>query len=201
MKKCKATVESGLTVTTASTESALRIRYHTAGLTSSAVEILTEEIRKRQLDTRLIESVEAQNKAYTQEEIDRYCELIRALPCSVTGKSDQRLNATLVVEVKSFIIMTQIKEKIVIASPPALKQANDLAISSSLAFGWWGFPWGIIRTIQAIIVNSRNKKNANREEPSEHLRAFVSANIGQIILMKGDKDKLQYLLKLNKANS
>ncbi|MET0463926.1 MAG: hypothetical protein ABW007_12270 [Chitinophagaceae bacterium] len=171
------------------------------GLTPSAFEILKQEIRRRGLDTWLFDSVEAQSRSYSPQEIDSFCEVIRGLPCPVTGKSDQRLNATLTVEVKSFFILTQITQKIVIASPRALTQANDVAISNSLLLGLWGFPWGPIRTIQAVIVNSRNKKNAKKEEPSEHLRSYVSANIGQILMMKGDKDKLYQLLKMNKANS
>jgi hypothetical protein len=166
-----------------------------AGLTREAYEILKEEIRKRKLNEVLIESVDAQNKTYTQEEIDELCEIIRTLPCPVTGKSDQRLNATLAMEVKSFIFFTSSLHKIIVASPPALKQANDQAIASSLAFGLWGIPWGIIKTIESVIVNSRNKRIARMEEPSKHLRLFVTENIGSIAILKNDRERLSQLLR------
>lgn len=33
----------------------------------------------------------------------------------------------------------------------------------SLLFGWWGFPWGPIRTLQSLVNNFRGGKDVTRE--------------------------------------
>src|ERR1700712_2972438 len=73
-----------------------------SGLTPEAQEVVNQEIKRRNLDPNIAKAVEAQQKNYTISEIDAYCDLIQRLPCPVTGRTSEKLNATLVVEVMSF---------------------------------------------------------------------------------------------------
>lgn len=164
-----------------------------AGLTPEAQEIVKEEIRRRNLSTTIIKGVQAQNKRYTIAEIDAYCELIRDLGCPSCG-SDSKLNGTLLNEVVSIVILTHYEKKVKIACPDCLDKASSGAIAKTAVLGWWGIPWGIVRTIQAISRNISNKRIHHLEEPNKYLRDFVLARIGQLETYRNDKERLRRIV-------
>jgi hypothetical protein len=164
------------------------------GLTPEALEVVKEEIKSRNLDPNIIKGLDAQQKTYTVEEIDEYCELIRSLPCPITGSIENKLNGTMTAEVMSFILFTQYKRKIVIGSPQALDKENNSALIKTVLLGWWGFPWGPIRTIQAILKNVKNQKTNWLDTPNDYLRSFVLSKIGEIETYKGNQEKLRQII-------
>jgi hypothetical protein len=165
-----------------------------AGLTPEAREIVQEEIQRRNLNTDILNGVEAQNKPYTLEEIDAYCELLRDLDCPVCGASDVKLNGTLTSEVISVILFTHREKKVKVACPDCLDKANSAAIAKTAVLGWWGIPWGIVRTVQALAANMRSKQTNHIEGPNQYLRNFVLSKIGQVETYKQDKSKLQEVI-------
>jgi len=160
------------------------------GLTPEVLEIVKGEIQRRNLDPNISKGIAAQQKKHTLEEIDVYCNLIQNLPCPTTGSTSTKLNATQTAEVISFILFTNYKKKIIIGSPDALDKANNIALAKTLLLGWWGIPWGIIRTIQAILININNKRTNRLNEPNDFLRAFVVSKIGEIETYKDNRQKL-----------
>jgi len=164
------------------------------GLTPEALDIVKAEIKKRKLDPAITKAVDAQQKTFTIAEIDAYCAIIQKLPCPISGSTSERLNATLTAEVMSFIIFTRYTKKLIIGNPDALDKANNSALTTTSLLGWWGFPWGIIRSIQAINLNLKNKKANRLDVPSPYLRQFVLANVGYIETYKGNTEKLSELL-------
>lgn len=164
------------------------------GLTPEAMEMVKEEIRRRGLHDGLVNSIDVQQKTFTSAEIDQYCALIQNLPCPVTGSTAVKLNATLIAETISYIVMTHYNTQILVASPEVLKKANNKAMIKSALLGWWGIPNGIISTIRALAVNASNKKNAYRQEPTEHLRTFVLSRIGEIEAYKHDQAMLSKII-------
>lgn len=166
-----------------------------AGLTQEALEVVKDEIRKRNLDPNIAKGVDAQQKTYTVEEIDAYCEIIQNLPCPVTGSTSEKLNATLTAQVVSFILFTTYEKKIIVGSPGTLDKANNSAINKSVFLGWWGFPWGPIRTVQAISINLKNKKTNRSGSPTTFLRSFVLSKIGEIVTYKDNKEKLSEIIR------
>lgn len=171
-------------------ELARKLIQDVAGLTPEALQIVKDEVAKRNLDPNIINAVEAQQKIYNLEEIDAYCEIIRNLPCPLTGNTSEKLNGTLTARTMSFIIFTSYQKVIVIGCPSALDKANNRALFQSVALGWWGLPWGIIRTIQAIRLNLRSKRNNHIQEPTNYLRKFVLSKIGEIVAYKDHREKL-----------
>jgi hypothetical protein len=165
-----------------------------AGLTPEAQQIVKEEIQKRGLDPAILGGIEAQNKEYTVDHLDQYCAMIRGLECPRCGGSGALLNGTQTSEVVSFIILTQRTKKLKIACPDCLDKANNEALAKTAVLGWWGVPWGIIRTIQAIVQNLKSKKTNRVEGPNAYLRGFVLSRIGQLETYKGDKVKLQEVI-------
>jgi len=168
-----------------------------SGLTDEALELVKEEIRRRHLDPNLIKGVDAQQVSFTPEEVDEYCELIRRLPCPVTGSCSEKLNATLTVVAVSYVFLTQYEKKLIVASPAILDKANNKSLLKSALLGWWGFPWGFIRTPQAIFYNLKNKKTNHLDTPNNYLRRFVLAHIGEIETYRNNPEELRRIISGN----
>ena len=167
------------------------------GLTPEALEVIKEEITRRKLDTSVIKGLEAQNKTYTIEEVDEYCNLIRQLNCPTCGASHVSLNATMTSEVMSFILFTQWNKKLKVGCPDCLDKANESALTKTALLGWWGIPWGFIRTIQAIGQNIKYKKTNHSDTPNDFLRSYTLSKIGEIETYKDNKEKLQQIISVD----
>lgn len=168
-----------------------------AGLTDEALVIVKEELKKRNLDANITKGVDAQRKTYTIAELDQYCAIIQALPCPISGSTSRKLNGTNTAVVMSFIVFSQYRRQIIIGSPEVLDKANNTALIKTLLLGWWGIPWGLIRSVQAIIINAKSKRTNHSEEPNEYLRSFVLAKIGQIETYKDNQEKLLEIIRNN----
>ena len=165
-----------------------------AGMTEEAQVVIKEEIWKRKLDVNLMKAVAVQNHEATADEVDQYCEMIATLPCPRCADTRVRLNGTQTMEVVSVIIVTYTEKKLKVACPRCLNKLTDAALSKSALLGWWGIPWGIARTIGAIVHNNRIRKWHDFEIPNDCLRAFVIANIGQIEMHRNNKEQLHRII-------
>jgi hypothetical protein len=165
-----------------------------AGLTPEALEVVKEEITKRKLDSNVIKGIEAQNKSYTIEEVDKYCNIVRNLNCPICRTSYAVLNGTMTGEVMSFILFTQYSKKIKIGCPTCLDKANESALTKTILLGWWGIPWGFIKTIQAIRINIKSKKTNHSDSINDFLRSYTLSKIGEIETYKDNKEKLQQII-------
>lgn len=163
------------------------------GLTPEAIEVVKAEIQKRGLDENIIKAIDAQNKTYTIEEIDSYCNIVSQLNCSCSNTTE-RLNAAMTAEALSFVFLTTYDKKIKIGCSHCLDKANNRALAKTVLLGWWGVPWGIIRTIQAIAINLRSKKTNHLQDHNDHLRNFVLSVIGELETYKNNKEKLQQIV-------
>lgn len=164
------------------------------GLTPEAIEVINVEIKKRGLDEKLNKGIEAQNREYTIQEIDAYCELLRDLNCPICGNNTERLNATLTCEVISFVFFTTSNNKIYIGCPNCLDNANNKALTKTVLLGWWGIPWGLIKTPKAIVLNMQSKRIIRLQDHSDHMRSFVLSTIGELETYRDNKEKLQQIL-------
>jgi predicted nucleic-acid-binding Zn-ribbon protein len=164
------------------------------GLTPEAMEVVKAEIQKRGLDENISKGVEAQNKEYTIEEIDAYCDLVSNLSCPSCGSTTKRLNATMTGEVMSFVFFTTYNKKIKVGCPHCLDKANNNALTKTAILGWWGFPWGVIRTPQAIALNLKSKRTNHLQDHNDYLRSFTLRAIGELETYRSNKEKLQQIL-------
>ena len=165
-----------------------------SGLTPQAQEIIKEEVAKRKLDTNILKGVEAQNKSYSIEEIDKYCNLVQTLSCPICKTNSEKLNATMTSEVVSAIVFSTKNKKIKVGCPSCLDKANNSALTKSVLLGWWGIPWGIFWTIKAINDNLKSKRTNHIDTPNDYLRGFTVSKIGQLETYKDDKTKLQQII-------
>ena len=164
------------------------------GLTPEAMEVVKSEIRKRGLNENITKGMEAQNKCYTIDEVDTYCNIVSQLSCPSCGSTAQRLNATMTGEVMSIIFFTTYSKKIKVGCPHCLDNANNTALTKTVLLGWWGFPWGIIRTPQAIALNIKSKRTNHSQTHNDYLRSFALSTIGELETYKNNKEMLQQIV-------
>ena len=176
-------------------EELIRIATQDAyGLTPEAMEIVKAEIQKRGLDQNIAKGVEAQNKTYTIEEVDSYCDIVSNLGCPSCGNTTEPLNATMTGEVMSFIFFTTYNKKLKVGCPHCLDKANNNALTKTALLGWWGFPWGVIRTPQAIALNLKSKRTNHLQDHNDYLRSFTLSVIGELETYKGNTEKLEQIV-------
>lgn len=164
------------------------------GLTPEAMEVVKTEIKKRGLDENIAKGVEAQNKIHSIEEIDAYCDVLSKLSCPICGSATERLNGTMTGEVMSFVFFTWYKKKVKVGCPHCLDKANENALITTAVLGWWGFPWGLVRTPQAILLNIKSKRTNHAYEHNKYLRTFVLSIIGELETYKEDKERLSKII-------
>ena len=178
-----------------SDEKLLRLATERAStLRPEALALLRQVVAERGLGDTVAAAIDAQVRVLDNEALLAYCEVLRALPCPVCQSQQQLLNATITSEVLSFLVMTTSKKKIHIACPTCLNELNRKALTSSALLGWWGFPWGIIRTIGAIAFNSKMQKNNHLPMPSAVLQQFVRERVGRIEAQRQNPAELRLLI-------
>jgi len=121
--------------------------------------------------------------------------LLRSQPCPHCGSTAQPLNATLVSEVISFIFITHLRRQVTIGCANCLDKAIRHAQVRTFFFGWWGIPWGIIRTAGAIAANIKHKRLHHAGGPTAVLESFVHSNTTQLLMRREHPQALHNLLK------
>jgi len=111
-----------------------------------------------------------------------FVEAYRRAACPICGRSGSPLNAYNVTTVKSYLVVTTYSTVLVVGCPGCIKEAAQRCIkeaaqraqrTTSLQ-GWWGIPWGIVRTIQALHVNSMALRTSNSIRPTKEFVELVS---------------------------
>ena len=165
------------------------------GLRPGVLEIIENEIKKRNLNPNILEGAKAQNREYSLEEIKELSQKLRTLPCPLCGNKTAKLNGTVMHTAKSFIIFTTFRKEPIIGCPDCLDKKNQDSITSTALLGWWGIPWGILKTPFYIYNNIKEKKYNHISEPNNTLLSFTLSNIGQIETYKEDSEKLKQIIK------
>ena len=164
-------------------------------LRPEVIPLLIEEIRRRNLSENLIKGIDAQLKVLNPDELIEYCLLIQNQSCPVCNSNTQKLNGILLTEVVSYIFLTRTTKHLKIACSDCLQKFRNNSNSKTALLGWWGFPWGIIKTIQGLIQNSKMSRNITLIEPSIILKTYVLENIGIIEPNRNDNIKLKQMLE------
>jgi len=163
-------------------------------LRPEALELLKQVIKERGLSADIDNGIDAQLQANSYT-IGTYADLLRKQPCPICNSTGEKLNATMTTNVMSFILITQRKKRLIVACPDCLDKANNDAIRKTAFAGWWGFPWGIIRTIQALISNNKMKKQNRLTDANDVLLDFVKERIGLIEVNKNSPKHLQLIIQ------
>lgn len=176
------------------------ISQDATGLTAEAVGVIKEELAARRLSPKLINIVEAQNKEYSEEELNVICNCIVPLPCPECSENTSPLTAAYICQTTSFIYITFYKRRLDVRCPKCVKSDNNYAFILSLLLGWWGLPYGPIRTIQSIRNYFKTRTILSNEGVSGPMRDFALTNIGLLELYKNDKEKISIILQNHLQN-
>ena len=164
-------------------------------LRPEAVDLLRQIIKERGLSEDIVKGIDVQIQEIDNEKLLEYTELLRKLPCPVCKSTSEKLNATMTGSVISFIILTNYEKELKIACPDCLDKAITKAIVKSALLGWWGFPWGLIRTTQALLFNDKMRKQNRLSEPNDLLKGFVLEKIGRIEASRNNNAELQDIIE------
>ncbi len=160
--------------------------------------ILKEEIARRNLDKNLVASIDLQTRVLTETEFKEYYEILRNHSCPTCNSRTNKINATMVGQVVSIILLTNYEKRLKVACSDCLDTLHKKANIKSALLGWWAFPWGPIQTIRSFIFNSSMKRYNRTEKPNEIFSSFVKDNIGILEGAKTDPNKLTVLI--NRTN-
>ncbi len=171
-----------------SDERLLQIALHEAsGLTPDGLAALHAELGTRGIDPVIGRAIAAQRTALNADDLGTLVGHLRQQPCPECGRTDQPLNAGIVATAKSFLIVTLYNRRTLIACPDCLvRSARSAAIVTAL-LGWWGFPFGPIRSVQSLFYDIRTLRQARQDEPTQALQAFVRANPGVVVAALGGR--------------
>jgi len=166
-----------------------------SSLRPEVLDILKSEIKKRNQNLNLLNSVDSQVK-----EFNEYSEILRNHTCPKCKLKTNKINATMVGQVVSMILLVNYKKSLKIACSNCLDELHRKANIKSALLGWWGLPWGPIQTIRSFIFNSAMKKNNRTEKPNEIFTDFIVNNIGVLETSKTDPKKLtEFINRTNNA--
>ena len=165
-----------------------------ASLRPEALVLIKQIIKERGLSANILAAVDVQVKPVDPGTLSKYTNLLRSQPCPICNSTANKLNATIAATVMSFIILTNYKKELIIACPDCLDKKNNDAMLKSALLGWWGLPWGIIRTIQSLILNNKMKNQNRLFESNDLLNGYVFNNVGRMEASKNNPEKLQELI-------
>lgn len=171
------------------------ITTNAQGIQPEVVSIIENEIKKRNLDPGLLNGLIAQNEQHSIEDIYHYAELLRNCPCPICNNTRDKLNGTIYHSIKSIIVMSITETRWIIACPDCLDKQNRKAIVSCSLLGWWGIPWGILKTPVYIYRNLKVKGENRVSDPNGSLFSFTADNIGQIKAFENNPEKLKNVIK------
>jgi len=166
---------------------ATRSAHH---LRPEALAVIRGMLRARNVDEAVFQGIDAAMQPVDEVRVQEQVALIRSLPCPECGNRSAPLNAVLASRAISFLVMTSYDRTPYIGCLPCLERRCTKATWTSALAGWWGFPWGPVRTIQAVIQNHSQKGALRTGLPSETMVAFVVENTGKIEAYKGRPQEL-----------
>lgn len=163
--------------------------YQANQLPPEVLQILKNEIRVRNLPSKLLDSIEVTTKELSKEELSAYIELIRNLPDPTTGEKTKKLNAAIVSKTISYFFFSQKTNTLFIGTHKSILKKLDEATMLTALLGWWGIK-SIFHAISSLRHNSKMSKINYDGNPTETLTQFVLQNVGFIEANKKDTQKL-----------
>lgn len=167
-----------------------------ASLRPEAVPILKEEIARRGLSENLLEGIRVLREGATDADLEAMVRAVQHQPCPLCGRTTQRLNGATYMRVLSIVFMSNKVQNLIVACPDCLKKKVRNALIFSGLLGWWGFPWGIFYTGQAMYFNSRmlGRIKPHTSDANKYLEAFIIHYLGRIAAFKNDKQEMRRIL-------
>lgn len=152
-------------------------KYDIASKNDEVVEIIKEEIVKRGLDSDLIKIIDNQKKELTEAELNQLVTAVKKTACPICEQSFSPLQAAEIQKIRSILLVTNYSSTPMITCENCISKEKNKQLILNFLLGWWGFPWGLIRTPIALV---KHFTKPNNDELL--MQAFCIENQGEIIL-------------------
>ncbi len=170
--------------------------YNAVHLSEDAKLVLKEEIERRGLSDRLINSVNITEGGISDEILQKYLSIIRNLPDPTTGETGKLLNATILTLTTGIPFLgSKKKQSVFFGTNDQIIQKLERISKITSSSGWLGLPFGLFTYMDSVAHNEKMQEIDYSIEPSEILVDFVKENIGLIDMNIESPDKLLSLLK------
>lgn len=151
---------------------------------NEAYSVLSDPISRARYDTSSIRTKPPEENSKSQKTAKENDERQKITPifCSCCGKATAQPRYVIFHEIKSFIFVTTKKPIQGIFCSTCSAKKSLKATMVTWLFGWWGFPWGPIYSIPAIIRNLLGGKQSNS------INARIAAHQAWAFAMLGNLD-------------
>lgn len=169
-----------------------KIAVNPRGLRKEVVDVLNNEIARRNLDFGLIEWVKVEADYYEGAEIERLAADIKGTICT-NCNLETELNGYRFTTIYSFIIgsSTEVKYQIICAKCAREKRLRSMFLTSIC--GWWSFH-GLFATPFSLISDLFLLRNSEKHS-LKIINAFIENNTGMLRRIEKRNGKLDSILK------
>ncbi|PWJ41847.1 hypothetical protein [Sediminitomix flava] len=162
-------------------------------LAPEAVEILIQQIEKRNLDASLLESVKLQAEPLSEKEFNVYFQAITHMKCPECGEKNGTLQGHLIRKVMSFIVLTYSSKRPIICCSDCGESEKQSSLIKTFLLGWWGLPFGILKTPYYLISHFLDR--GKLDQISDQIIAdFIHLNYPIIRKNFSNEDAIQELV-------
>ncbi|MCU0348135.1 MAG: hypothetical protein MUC59_14435 [Saprospiraceae bacterium] len=172
--------------------SILRIAVNESrGLRDEAVTFLIDEIKKRNLDSSLIDWINAERRLLSTAELSKLKNIVKSCRCCICQKNHSLFGYEFKTITSILIEAIVTHQKIIVCQGCGENKRKKSAIWSAI-FGWWSMS-GIIST--PFILVEKIKALTNEKHQSDTIiEAFILENIGTITINHEKQEVIQELL-------
>jgi len=161
------------------------VLYEVRELMPEGVDALRIVLGERGISRDFLVAIDGQLAEFS---VEKYSELIhwfRMSKCPRCRESETLLNAATPVKVSSFVFATTESKDVIVGCRQCLLAAVRRALIQTLLLGWWGIPWGLIRTLGAVTENDFWRRRVDEPEPTDEFIAYVYENLGRLLIQRG----------------
>lgn len=168
-------------------------------LMPEVVELLKEELKRRNLSLAYLERVDAETNAFEGMEYDQLVSKIESLPCPNCKDDVRELNGYNIEYRVSFLIESEVIQRQQIICKSCGTKAKWNAILKSMFLGWWSGK-GLLMNSFTILSSSFEFMQIEKIH-KEIMQEFIQNNTG-IFRLKGiEPEVLQKQIVRNNANT
>ena len=162
------------------------------GLKERTIPILIEEIRKRNLDTKLIDWVKAVSRKLSEQEFNNLKRKIRKSKCTKCLEENKELLGFEFTTRISALFIAHVKEHRFIVCKKCGRRNKRISMLLTTIFGWWS-PIGFFMT--PFILYDKIKDAIKEKSESERIiEEFINEYIGIITLNDESPQIIQTLI-------
>ncbi|MDB6031002.1 MAG: hypothetical protein JWM16_1340 [Verrucomicrobiales bacterium] len=168
--------------------------FETTELSDDATQVLREEMGRRGLLDGFNAAISAQRHTYTPDQVKELIRRVRQLPCPMCGIRGQTIHGRRIITRRGFLWLHRKQEVFRIGCKSCIRKAGLRANTISMAWGLFGFPFGLILGFGTVLDNLRAVDCKETAQTTKAFEDYVRQNTGVITLLLQSEHKTQSLV-------